>query len=79
MDKKINSILIRSMSFAQKEQVEDKKNFVLNIMKHTLGKEMFERYEPLINITIDMIKEISKNPKILEGLKNSKCFMGCTK
>lgn len=78
MDKNINEILIRSMSFAQQNKVSNKKEFVLNILKNTLPQETYERYLPLIETTIDLIKEISKNPKILNGLKNSSCWLHCT-
>ena len=79
MEKNINEILIRSMSFAQQKKVSNKKEFVLNMLKNTLSQETYERYLPMIEITIDLIKEISKNPKILDGLKNSKCWLNCTK
>lgn len=79
MDKNINEILIRSMSFAQQNKVSNKKEFVLNMLKNTLSTETYERYLPYIEMTIDLIKEIAKNPDILKALKNNKCFFNCTK
>jgi len=79
MDKNINEILIRSMSFAQQKKVPNKKEFVLNMLKNTLSQETYDRYLPYIEITIDLLKEIAKHPDILKGLKNNKCFLNCTK
>ena len=48
----------------------DKKQFVLLKVRNYIGDAAYERYEPLINSTIDMLKTISKTPVILRGLES---------
>jgi hypothetical protein len=52
----------------------DKKEFVLRKISEILSVDTFNRYRPFISLTIDFIKELSKNKAILGNLvKKSKC------
>ena len=53
-----------------------KKEFVLSKIKLYLGHESYERYAPIISAMIDLLKAISRDKKILDGLKVSRlnCF-----
>jgi len=51
-----------------------KKDFVMNQLKKILGDDSYSRYEPLISLTIDFIKSISKNKDLLKGLEKTKCY-----
>ncbi len=53
----------------------DKKAYVMKKVLEFVGGETYLRYEPLISLTIDLIKQIAIDKKILDGLYNSKCFM----
>ena len=53
----------------------DKKAYVMKKVLEFVGGETYLRYEPLISLTIDLIKQIAVDKKILDGLYNSKCFM----
>lgn len=70
--------IVKSMTVAQREKLENKKEFVMNILSKSMTQEAFERYRPYISITIDMLKAISKDENILKGLKNKKCLFSCT-
>jgi hypothetical protein len=51
-----------------------KKEYVLKKVKEYLGIEVFQRYEPFIDISIDFIVTISKNGRILKTFKKTKLF-----
>jgi hypothetical protein len=52
----------------------NKKEFVLRKISEILSVDTFNRYRPFISLTIDFIKELSKNKAILGNLvKKSKC------
>ena len=53
----------------------DKKAYVMKKVLEFVGGDTYLRYEPLISLTIDLIKQIAVDKKILDGLYNSKCFM----
>ena len=72
MESKIFDIIMSSMIIAQKEQFEDKKEFVLLEIQKYLTIDHYERYKPYISLTIDFIKLLSKS-NLLKQLKNSKC------
>jgi hypothetical protein len=74
MEDNIFNIIIGSMGQAQKNQVDNKKDFVMNVLKNTLSDDVYERYEPLISLIIDLLKDISKNKDILKDLKKANCF-----
>ena len=52
----------------------DKKKYVLRKIKENIGDDVFERYEPFIDISIDFIITISKNGRILKLFKKTKLF-----
>ena len=52
----------------------DKKKYVLRKLKENIGDDVFERYEPFIDISIDFIITISKNGRILKLFKKTKLF-----
>lgn len=72
----IFNIIISAMGTAQKNKLQDsKKDYVLNIIKCSMNKEDFERYEPLINLSIDILKNIANNKELLKELvSKSGCF-----
>jgi hypothetical protein len=51
-----------------------KKEYVMNKLKEYMDKNDFERYSPMISLTIDFIKYLSSNKDLLNGLKRQKCF-----
>ena len=71
--------IINTMGHAQQNKVDNKKDFVLNVLKGLLSEAEFHRYEPLISSIIDLLKSISKNKDVLKALKNNKCFSSCIK
>ena len=67
------SLILTFMKTAQMmlgNNANDKKKFVLLKVRNYIGDAAYERYEPLINSTIDMLKTISKSPVILRGLES---------
>ncbi len=52
----------------------DKKEYVMNKIKQYMNKDDYERYEPMISLTIDFIKNLAKNKYVLDTLKNKNCF-----
>jgi hypothetical protein len=67
------SLILTFMKTAQMmlgNNATDKKKFVLLKVRNYIGDAAYERYEPLINSTIDMLKTISKSPVILRGLES---------
>ena len=75
----IFDIIISAMGIAQKNKLGDaKKDYVLNIIKCSMNNIDFERYEPLINLTIDILKNIANNKELLKELiSKSGCFKSC--
>ena len=53
---------------------EDKKKYVMQKIKDNMDDENYERYEPILIIIVDIIKQIATDKKLLDGLHNSKCF-----
>ena len=73
----IMSVIIDEMKKAQPSIVtggEDKKAYVMQKIKDNMDDDNYERYEPILLIIIDMIKQIATDKKLLDGLHNSKCF-----
>lgn len=69
-------IIISAMGTAQINKYGDnKKNYVLSVLKCNITNEDFLRYEPLINNLIDLFKNIANNKYILKDLKQKiNCF-----
>ena len=70
-------VVIDEMKKAQQRIVtggEDKKAYVMQKIKDNMDDENYERYEPILIIIVDIIKQIATDEKILDGLHNSKCF-----
>ena len=67
------NLIIKTMGIAQKEKVENKKEFVMSILSKSLGDE-YERYEPYISVTINMLKVISRDANVLKCLRSKKCL-----
>ena len=76
-DKLIMTRIIYEMKDAQQSMIngDNKKDYVMKKLKEYMDKETYERYEPMISLTIDFIKHISKNKEILKGLHNVMFFM----
>ena len=73
----IMSVVINEMKKAQQSIVtggEDKKAYVMQKIKDTMDDDAYERYEPILIIIVDTIKQIATDKQLLEGLHNSKCF-----
>lgn len=51
---------------------KSKKDLVMDLMRSELGSEIYDRYKPFINASIEFIINISKGMKI--KLINKKCF-----
>ena len=75
-DKLIMTRIIYEMKDAQQSLINgnNKKQYVMKKLSEYMDKETYERYEPMISLTIDFIKHISKNKEILKGLHNMSCF-----
>ena len=75
-DKLIMTRIIYEMKDAQQSLINgnNKKEYVMKKLKEYMDKETYERYEPMISLTIDFIKHISKNKEMLKGLNNMLCF-----
>ena len=69
-------VIIDEMKKAQKSIAgsENKKAYVMKRIKDNMDDDNYERYEPILLIIIDMIKQIATDKKLLDGLHNSKCF-----
>ena len=70
-------VIINEMKKAQQKIItggEDKKAYVMKRIKDNMDDDNYERYEPILLIIIDMIKQIATDKKLLDGLYNSKCF-----
>lgn len=69
----IFNIIVDNMITAQKMGTIDKKEYVMNMLKHHLKTDTYERYEPFISLTIDGLKYISKNIDVLKELSKNNC------
>ena len=68
--------ILKYMKQAQyyiKNDGKKKKIFVIKKIKELLG-DSYERYEPMIFVTIDFIKTLSKNKSILKALHTDCCI-----
>ena len=73
----IMSVVIDEMKKAQQSIVtggEDKKAYVMQKIKDNMDDDNYERYEPILIVIVDIIKQIATDKKLLDGLHNSKCF-----
>ena len=53
---------------------DDKKTYVMKNLKSHFGKEVYERYAPLLSLMIDGIILIVNNKKTIKDLiKNNRC------
>jgi hypothetical protein len=71
-DNIMNDIL-NAMSDVQKIFTDktSKKMYVMRVLKKKLGPEIFQRYEPMISLSIDFIKTLTKNKSMLNGIKHA--------
>lgn len=68
--------ILKYMKQAQyyiKNDGKKKKIFVIKKIKELLG-DSYERYEPMILVSIDFIKTLSKNKSILKALHKDYCL-----
>ncbi len=72
----IINLVVKTMKESQNnfDDGKTKKEYVMNIIKESVAGHIFERYEPLISLTIDLIKSIATNKDILKGLQASPCY-----
>ena len=76
-ESKIMSVVIDEMKKAQQSIVtggEDKKAYVMKKIKDNMDDGTYARYEPILIVIVDIIKQIATDKKLLDGLHNSKCF-----
>ena len=69
--------LMRSTQAINGMTGDEKKSFVMARIKDILGNESYERYQPVISMAIDLLKTISRDKSVLEGLDSLKkklCF-----
>ena len=69
--------LMRSTQTMSGLSGDEKKSFVMSRIKDILGNESYERYQPVISMAIDLLKTISRDKSVLEGLDSLKkklCF-----
>ena len=69
--------LMRSTQTMSGLSGDEKKSFVMARIKDILGNESYERYQPVISMAIDLLKAISRDKSVLEGLDSLKkklCF-----
>ena len=63
----------------------EKKQMVLGRIRENLDDGVFERYEPVFSMTIDILKLVASDPTLLNGLKSvracfiARLFNGCCK
>ena len=69
----IFKLIIDTMIFCQNKTVDDKKIVAMQIIRKNISAESYHRYEPYISLSIDVIKSIAKNPKMLKMLKSNNC------
>ena len=72
----IMSVVIDEMKKAQQSIItggEDKKAYVMQKIKDNMDDDNYERYEPILIVIVDIIKQIATD-KLLDGLHSSKCF-----
>jgi len=73
--KDLPDTILSFMKSAQKihgKNSYDKKLFVLEKLKFYIGSEAYERYAPLIEMTIDLVKALARNKHLREGLESLK-------
>ena len=76
-ESKIMLVVIDEIKKAQQSIItggEDKKAYVMKKIKDNMNDENYERYESILIVIVDMIKQIATDKKLLDGLHNSKCF-----
>ena len=66
--------MIEEIELVVEKTGEEKKEYVLACIQKDYGNEIYERYEPLINLIIDFIIDVSKGKINLK-----KKFMNITK
>ena len=81
-DTNIIKIIIEIMEIVEEfddtKSSEDKKLYALQMLKTTLPDDVYERYQPLIEIIIDFIVEVSKGKvKIKINNKTLKKYCPC--
>ena len=76
MTETILTTMLNEMSNAQEVITGglSKKEYVMNKIKQYMNKDDYERYEPMISLTINFIKTLAKNKYVLDTLRNKKCF-----
>ena len=72
----IMPVIINEMKKAQQSIItgEDKKAYVMKKIKDNMDDDNYERFEPILIVIVDIIKQIATDKKLLDGLHNSKCF-----
>ena len=73
----IGLLVVDTMNVAERDRGmlgQDKKAFVLQTVKRVLGLETYHRYEPLLEILIDLLVSISRKDVELMLNKTRKCL-----
>ena len=75
----IFKLIIDTMIFCQNKAVDDKKMLAMQMIRKNMSFESYDRYEPYISLSVDVIKSIAKNPEMLKALKTNNCLTTCIK
>ena len=78
----IFTLIIDTMISCRNNTVDDKKTVAMQIIRKKMSFESYNRYEPYISLSIDIIKSIAKNPEMLKALnmlKSNNCLKSCIK
>ena len=81
-DDSIGRLVIDTMHVAESDRSmsgQDKKLYVLKVLRMVMGVTIFGRYAPLLEILIDLIVSISRKEIDLILNKNSICLFGLCK
>ena len=76
----IGLLVIDAMHTAERDRSmsgHDKKEFVLRTLRFVLGIETFGRYEPLLNVIIDLLVSISRKEIDFTINKVKGCLHSC--
>jgi hypothetical protein len=72
-EENIFKVIIDTMIQCQHDvTIEDKKIYAMQIISNLIPRETYNRYEPFISLSIDLIKAIFKDHSLLNGLKSKK-------
>ena len=66
MESNTFELVINAMCLVQQKGLENKKEVVMKIIQNSMSPVSYERYAPIISLSIEMIKLIARNPAMLK-------------